>query len=195
MLRKGTKDTEKSESIRTQRAGEPRPRGLVAAPWGGPLSLRVLEDPFSFVEEFDRQFEEMRRNMELLMFPSGSMFTGATGLRPDAVAARVDLRDTGKEFVVTAELPGFSKEEVDLEVTDEGVTLSASRQQSSEEGSEETGYLARERSYSSMRRTVAFPEEVDAEGAHAALKDGVLTLTVPKKHPAEDRKPHKVKIA
>lgn len=198
MLGKGERKTDESTGIRTRRTGGQDARGLARTPFTGPLAMRAWDDPFSFVEAFDRQFEEMRRNMESLMFPTGSLFAaGPSTMRLPAVsawAARVDLQDKGKEYLVTAELPGFSKEEVDIEVTDEGVTLWAARRQSLEEGSQESGYLARERSYSALKRTVVFPDEVNADGASATLKDGVLTLSIPKKHPVEEPKPRKVKV-
>lgn len=198
MLRKGERTKDESTGIRTRRAGGEDAPHLARTPLTGPLSTRAWDDPFAFVEAFDRQFEAMRRNMESLMFPTGSLFAvGPSTVRSPAEsawAARVDLQDKGKSFEVTAELPGFTKDEVDIEVTGEGVTLSAAHQQSSEEGSEASGYLARERTYSALKRTVVFPDEVDAEGASASLKDGVLRLTVPKKHPVEEPKPRKVKV-
>ncbi|HEX9709639.1 MAG TPA: Hsp20/alpha crystallin family protein [Candidatus Thermoplasmatota archaeon] len=200
MLRKGDKNVNEATGIRTRRGSRVGPGGLARSTAFGPLGWRYVDDPFGWVEAFDRQFEEMRRDMESLIFPTGSLLEGpGRGVgwplgAEAALAARLDLKDNGKEYIVSAELPGFGKEEVDVQVTGEGLTLSASRSESTEEGSEASGYLARERSYRSLRRAVAFPEEVDADAASAQLQDGVLTLTVPKQRPTEEPMPRKVKV-
>jgi len=87
----------------------------------------------------------------------------------------VDIANNDEEFVLTADLPGFDREEIDLTIDDGVVTISAERHHETE-----ANYLHRERRTASVQRRVRLPEMVDDEGATAAYHNGVLTVTVPK---------------
>src|SRR3989449_5244610 len=104
----------------------------------------------------------------------------------------VDLIDKGSEYVVRAELPGVSKEDVDLTVTSDGIEIRAQTNRSREE--KEKDYLYSERTYQGLHRVLSFPEEVKADLASATLKDGLLEVRVPKKQPTPDSKPVKVPV-
>ena len=90
----------------------------------------------------------------------------------------VDVADHGGEFVVTADLPGYDKEDIDLSVSERMLTIGAARDYEGEEGDE--SYLRRERGHASVRRSVRLPESVDEHGAGASYHNGVLTITLPK---------------
>ncbi len=102
------------------------------------------------------------------------------------LAPLVDVKDEGSEILVTTDLPGVEKGDVDLDVRDTMLTISAKRSDSTEE--KEEGYLRRERTYSSFSRTVTLPEAVTADGAKAKLEEGVLTVTLPKMQIEEKKK-------
>jgi HSP20 family protein len=91
---------------------------------------------------------------------------------------KVDVVDRDAEVVVRAELPGVAKEDLDVTVTDDSVTLKAHT--SHEEKEEKGEYYRREMSYGEYQRTVALPHTVDGEKARATFNDGVLELTLPK---------------
>ncbi|MDL5361053.1 Hsp20/alpha crystallin family protein [Halalkalicoccus sp. NIPERK01] len=93
----------------------------------------------------------------------------------------IDLADRDEEFVVTADAPGFDKNEIDVRVTDRTLTIEAERDEESEERDET--YLRSERRSESLRRTVQLPEPVDEESVSATYKNGVLTITLPKRDP------------
>jgi len=93
-------------------------------------------------------------------------------------APKVDVIDRDAEVVVRAELPGVMKEDLDVTVSADSVTLKA--QTSHEEKEEKGDYYRREMSYGEYQRTVALPHTVDGESARATFKDGVLELTLPK---------------
>ncbi len=145
--------------------------------------------PWDLFEDMDRWFAELRNEFD-------RKFWG--GLSPsggDAFAARepaVDLQDTGREYVLKADLPGVSKEDLDLRVTPEGIELAAETHRETEENGK--GYTHRERSYRSFRRTLAFPDEVLADAVKASLKDGVLEVRLPKKEPTPRVEPVKVQV-
>jgi len=92
---------------------------------------------------------------------------------------KVDVSDHGDELVVVADLPGFDREEIDLSVDDDQLTIAASHQVDAEETDEERSYVHRERASRTVRRSISLPVEVDAEGASAAYSNGVLTVTLP----------------
>ena len=102
------------------------------------------------------------------------------------LAPLVDVKDEGSDILVTTDLPGIEKSDVDLDVSDNLLIISAKRSASSEEN--EVGYLRRERTYSSFSRSITLPEAVTTEGAKAKLEDGVLTVTLPKLQIEERKK-------
>jgi len=102
------------------------------------------------------------------------------------LAPLVDVKDEGSEILVTTDLPGVEKGDVDLDVNDNMLTISANRSSENEEKNE--GYLRRERTYSSFSRTVTLPSTVFPEGAKAKLESGVLSVTLPKMQIEENKK-------
>ncbi|WP_298483411.1 Hsp20/alpha crystallin family protein [uncultured Ruminococcus sp.] len=97
---------------------------------------------------------------------------------------KTDIRDTGDSYVLEAELPGFQKEEIKIDVQGDVLTLSAMHKEKTEEEKNKEGtYLRRERSYCSYQQKLDI-SNVDASQLHAAYENGVLTLTMPKKQPA-----------
>ncbi|MGM0398250.1 MAG: Hsp20/alpha crystallin family protein [Halobacteriota archaeon] len=97
----------------------------------------------------------------------------------------VDVEDRPEEYVVTADLPGFGKDDIEVELAEQ--TLRIAAEQESEAETEEPGrYVRRERSRESMSRSVSLPEAVEEEGVEARFKNGVLTVTLPKAYGSED---------
>ena len=99
---------------------------------------------------------------------------------------RVDLEDRGKDFLLTAELPGFKKEDIDLEITRDGVEIKAAT--GWKQDVERKSYVHKERGSRSVYRSIRLPEEVKTELAEATLKDGVLEVVLPKKAPKPKKK-------
>lgn len=91
---------------------------------------------------------------------------------------RLDVRDTDKAVEVTAELPGMDDADVELDVAEGMLTIRARKK--AERTAEEKGYLVRERSFGAVERLVPLPAGLDLDAAQAALKNGVLTITIPK---------------
>jgi HSP20 family protein len=102
------------------------------------------------------------------------------------LAPLVDVKDEGSDILIKTDLPGVEKGDVDIDVSDNMLTISAQRSASTEE--KEEGYLRRERTYSSFSRTVSLPEAVTTDGAKAKLENGVLTVTLPKMQIEEKKK-------
>jgi HSP20 family protein len=102
----------------------------------------------------------------------------------------VDVVDSGTEYVVKAELPGLKKENVQIEVGTNEVSITAR----SEVEAEERGktYLHRERAFSSFRRRIGFGESIDTEKVSASMAEGVLEIKLPKLEPKPKEKRKKI---
>ena len=105
-------------------------------------------------------------------------------------AFRLDVIDHDEELVVRAELPGVEKEDVNVEITGDRLMIEAERE--FEEEDEKKDFYRHELGYGKLMRTVSLPVEVDPERIVAELKEGILTVTLPKIRVAEK---HTVKVA
>ncbi|MEM2143910.1 MAG: Hsp20/alpha crystallin family protein [Candidatus Jordarchaeaceae archaeon] len=131
----------------------------------------------------DQIFEDFKRSVEYLMKPWYDVVLPQwfERLEPIAWHPKVDLADNGDSYTVTVEVPGLSKDQIQLNMTKDALEISGEAKEEREEKGK--NYLHRERSYSSFRRCIAFPEEVIADKAEAEIKKGILTVKVPKKAP------------
>lgn len=98
-------------------------------------------------------------------------------------AFRTDIRDTGDKYVLEAELPGFDKEDISLDVKEGILTISAVHTDSAEQKDEQGTYLRRERRFGSFQRSFDVTG-IDEGGITATYKNGVLELALPKAAPA-----------
>jgi HSP20 family protein len=102
----------------------------------------------------------------------------------------MDLAETGDEFVLRADLPGLSENDVNIELEDNVLSISGQRKSEHEERKE--GYYRVERASGSFSRSLTLPEGVDPDKVQAHFDNGVLEVRIPK--PAQ-RKPRKVTIS
>ncbi|MEA2330725.1 MAG: hypothetical protein QOH58_863 [Thermoleophilaceae bacterium] len=102
----------------------------------------------------------------------------------------VDLVEAEDHFVLKADLPGLSEEDVSIEVQDGALTISGARE--AEHESQERGWYRIERSFGSFNRSLTLPDGVDADGISAGFARGVLEVRIPK---PEERKPRRVQIS
>jgi HSP20 family protein len=102
----------------------------------------------------------------------------------------VDLVEAEGHFVLKADLPGLSEDDVNVEVQDGTLTISGERR--AEHESQERGWYRIERSFGSFNRSLTLPDGVDADGISARFEHGVLEVRIPK---PEERKPRRVAIS
>ena len=109
---------------------------------------------------------------------------------------KTDIRDDGDSYTLEAELPGFEKEELKLDIEGDTLTLTAEHNEETSQGEENADgaqaekadakprptYIRRERSYGSYKRSFAL-DGIDIEGIGAEYKNGILYVTLPKKQP------------
>lgn len=144
------------------------------------LAMRRRElDPFAqFRREVDQMFDGMlgdwTRPMNLLDRRLGSWMP------------QVDVRETGKEIRVTAELPGMEEKDLEVSFIDGALTIKGEK---NEEHEEEKGDVHRsERQYGMFERTIPLPAEVDVDKVKGTFKKGVLTITLPKTKQAQSNR-------
>jgi len=136
--------------------------------------------PFSlmrrFSEEMDRLFGD---------FSVGGSFAPGFGrefgrladLETPTWLPQVEVFERNGKLNIRADLPGLSKDDIDVDITNDAVVIRGERQQEKEESGE--GYYRSERSYGSFYREIPLPSGVNAEEANATFRDGVLEITVP----------------
>ncbi len=104
----------------------------------------------------------------------------------NAYALPVDIRDEGESFTLTAVVPGLKAEDLNIQVLDDVLRIEGEYQTSDGE------HLLRELPAGKFVRTLRLPSELDPNKAEARIKDGILTLSLPK---AESAKPKTIKVA
>lgn len=120
---------------------------------------------------FDDLFNELSRGFWVrpLSFPAGT-----------ELSIKVDVKEDDKSYTVRADIPGVKKEDIQVDVDGNVVSLRAETKQEKEEKEGEK-VIYSERSYGMASRSFTLPTDVDEKGAKAEYKDGVLNLTLPKK--------------
>lgn len=108
----------------------------------------------------------------------------------EAWSIPLDVTRNQDDVVVKASLPGLDKDNVDVTIEENVLTIRA--ELSEEGGREDSGYLLRERRTGSFFRAIRLPETVDSESVSSVYKDGVLTVKLPK---LEEKKAKKITIA
>jgi HSP20 family protein len=106
-------------------------------------------------------------------------------------APSVDIFEEGDNIVLKSEMPGMSKEDIEVNLTDDTITLSGEKKK--EEKIEKKNYYRLERSFGSFKRSFALPSEVQSDKAKASFKNGILEIKIPKSEAAK-KKEKKIKI-
>jgi len=138
-------------------------------------------------------FESVQREFDTMLnrwFGGRETNGGAGGyLAPYAV----DVREDADHIYVEAELPGFRKDEIDVTLENQTLTISAERRSEQKQGDQKKGdLLLHERRYSRFLRSFTLPPTVDEQTVNAKLSDGVLTITLNKR---EETKPRKITVS
>ncbi|UHQ96092.1 Hsp20/alpha crystallin family protein [Natrinema halophilum] len=135
-------------------------------------------DPFDGFEKqlhrLQQQFENITRMWDRERFGLSESEMTTMG---------IDLVDHGDEFVLTADVPGFESDDIDVRLSNNTLHVTAERDETTEE--QEELYIKSERAHRSISRSVRLPEPVDEENVSAAYNNGVLTLTLPKRQPSD----------
>lgn len=136
------------------------------------------KDPF---KEIDELFERMNRELDQF----GRQFDPGLSGR----GVKVDVAEYDEEVVITADLPGFEKDDIEVTIHEGVLTVEGDREEETETEEDADGeprYHRRERSRTAVSRRVRLPVEVDETDAKARYTNGVLTVTLPKLVADED---------
>jgi HSP20 family protein len=137
-----------------------------------------------------RELNSLQQEMNRLF---SSFFDTPTAGNGSSYARRwvpaMDLVETDDEYVLTADLPGLSEGDINIEFEDNVLTVSGERK--SEHSQRKEGFFRLERAAGAFSRSLTLPEGVDAEAVRATFDKGVLEIRIPK---PEQRKPKKVAI-
>ncbi|KAI0318969.1 HSP20-like chaperone [Amylostereum chailletii] len=153
-------------------------------------------EPFYSLSDFDRLFDEAfsarqsdGNGRQLQRQNSNTPALASNSLRP-----RMDVHENKDSNTVTAtfELPGLKKEDVNIDVHNNVLTISGESKVDTERNEE--GYAVRERRYGRFSRSVPLPQGIKNEEIKAAMENGVLTVSFPKSAP-ESVAPRKIAIA
>ncbi|MBI4688098.1 MAG: Hsp20/alpha crystallin family protein [Nitrospirae bacterium] len=131
-----------------------------------------------------KELESIRRDMERLMedfvepFGRRRAWLPRTAGERGVIAPNVDVYDRKTEVVVRVELPGVEKENVDLTITNESISIKGELKKT--EGVKDEDYYCSECSYGGFQRTIPMPVEIDASKAKASFKNGILEVVLPK---------------
>jgi HSP20 family protein len=157
-------------------------------------TTRTKTDDPTRSRPFDDVVEDFKRTVEYLTRPWYEVISPEwfSEFEPVVRYPSLDLVDNGDSYTVKAELPGITKDELKINVTKGGLDISAEVEEEKEEKGKK--YIHRERSYSGFRRYLVFPKEVIPEKVKAEIKNGILTVKVPKKETISKEKPVKVEI-
>jgi len=131
-------------------------------------------------ERLEKEFERMRKRIEEI---------SRREFKPlKTKEFPVDIKEKGNFLIIEAEIPGMKKENIEINLTENMLTIKAEKKEKKEE--KEEGYLHRERSYLGFHRSMSLPVSVIPEKAKASYEEGILKIVVPKK----EKKPKEVKI-
>lgn len=99
------------------------------------------------------------------------------------IVPRIDVQETIKEVILTADVPGIDPKNINVEVSQDSIKISATVHEEKE--SKGKNFYRKERISHSFHRVVPLPCPVKEDGVKAMVKNGILTVTLPKKHPVE----------
>ena len=137
-------------------------------------------EPFGNIEDIR---EEMNRMFDTSLRRRGSLFDSA-------FAPAIDVVEEKDNYLVKADLPGLSKDDVNVAIQDNFLTIKGERKHEVEK--KESNFYHQERVYGQFVRTVELPARVEASKVTANFKDGVLQVTLPK---SEEAKPKEIKVS
>jgi len=141
-------------------------------------------------EEMDRWFDRAARGFGLSRHAPSRSFFGSHA-NEGRWFPRVEVCQKGASFIVRADLPGLKKEDLEVDLTDDAVTIRGERRDQHQEQRE--GYWRSEREYGQFHRTIPLPEGVIAESAKATFRDGVLEISM-QAAPAEANRGRRLEI-
>ncbi len=174
---------------------QPSPSPSAQSPSG--FSITPLDPNSDFfanpLAELKRMREQMNRLFNDSFLRLGQSPSVSSGTSSVVSTPRLDMSDEGDRFVVRMDLPGAGKANINVEVKDRTVTVSAKRSETQETKDKSGRVIRRERQSGNFLRTMTLPEDVKADAVEAKYENGVLVITIPKAK-KQKHESHKIEI-
>jgi HSP20 family protein len=154
------------------------------------IGTRLAATPFEFMRRFGEEMDKLVGDFD---FGRGWLPPAlARGAGAGLWVPEIEMFEQNGELIVRADLPGLTKDDVNIEIDNDAITIEGERRSEQKENRE--GFYRTERSYGKFYRRLPLPDGVEAENANATFRDGVLEITMDAPKRAES-KPRKVAIS
>lgn len=137
--------------------------------------LDIMEDMRKMQEEIERAFPEFWRRSPLLIPGESKEGELMRYRRP-----LTDLKETENEFIMEVEMPGITKDDIDIKVTEDTIEIKAEKKYEQKEEDKERGYFFQERKYQGFYRSIPLPAGIKPEETEAKFDNGILEITMKK---------------
>lgn len=175
-------------STRTKNAASPKPPAKREETTD--IGARLASTPFEFMRRFGEEMDKLFGDFDFGRgwLPPAIVRSTGQGLW----APEIEMFEQDGQLIVRADLPGLTKDDVNVEIGNDAITIEGERR--SEENENREGFYRTERNYGKFYRRLPLPEAVEPENANATFRDGVLEITMdaPKR---TESKPRKVEIS
>jgi len=151
------------------------------------MNLIKKRKPEYSIQDFQEEMNQMIENA----FGDLGLLESSFGTKMANWKPAIELNEIDGNFELKAELPGVNKDNIDVEVSENYITVNAETEEKKEE--EAKNVHRSEFRYGKFMRTIPLPAEIETDKAKAEFKNGILTVTVPKSH-EEIEKTKKLKI-
>jgi HSP20 family protein len=132
------------------------------------MAIRLYRNYPNF-DEFDSVFENLSK-----------MFNGMDKMTKNSYM-NIDLYENEKEAVIEAELPGFQRDEININIENNILNITAQKKEEKEEKNDSKKYYIKERYFGKVARAFEMPENIDLEKINAKFENGILKITLAKK--------------
>ena len=145
------------------------------------MKFLVKKAPESFIRTVNDEISSLLNRHFDSYFPEAAYWEDE-----DKYSMPVEITDKGQDYEVRAELPGVKKEDLDIDIDKNYMTINAKKVE--ENKVDEKSYKKSEFRYGEFSRTIYFPEEINVDKTEAKLEHGVLKIDAPKKYPENESK-------
>lgn len=149
----------------------------------------MIREPELYFDNIHKELDDFLRDT----FFARNFMHPAEIIKNDTLKPAIEVVQCKDNYKVRVQLPGVKKEDIEVELDNDFMTITAETREEEREENEQKKYYTTEFRYGKYKRTIYFDTPVKAEEAAADYTDGILSITVPKEHP-QTREPKKLKI-
>jgi HSP20 family protein len=188
----GKKRESRTKQANAQTSAKREPETGITRPEQA-IAVRTIS-PFSFMRRFSEDMDRLVRDFGFgggLASGLGREFGRLADLEGSMWLPQVEAFERDGKLIVRADLPGMTKDDIDVDITDDAIQIRGERRQEREENEE--GYYRSERSYGSFYREIPLPSGVNREQANATFRNGMLEISMPA--PARQSSSRRIEIS